>query len=122
MQKLASDDESLIHAAVDELYRRGFQTKHFRLAELLVDPDAEVRAQLVQSLPQMPGIDSRPWLLWLSRDQDPTVRKAAVAVIATSPDATLQQRIRDLEREETDEEVLQALRQILSSRQANSLR
>lgn len=122
MQKLASDDEPLIHAAVDELYRRGFQTKHFRLAELLVDPDPGVRLRLVESLPQIPGIDSRPWLLWLSRDQDPAVRKAAVAVIATSSDTTLQKRIRELEREETDEEVLQAVRQILNSRQTNSIR
>lgn len=122
MHKLAGSDESIVRDAVDELYRRGFQTKHFRLAELLVDPDPSVRLQLIQSLPQMSGIDSRPWLLWLSRDRDPAVRKAAVSVIATSSDTTLQKRVRELEREETDEEVLQTVRQILNSRQANSIR
>lgn len=122
MRQLAGSDDAIVREAVDELYNRGFQTKHFRLAELLVDPDTGVRLQLVQSLPQMAGIDSRPWLLWLSRDQDPAVRKAAVAVIATSSDPALQKRVRELEQEETDEEVLQTVRQILSSRQLNSRR
>jgi hypothetical protein len=122
MQKLSGDDERLAREAVDELYRRGFQTKHFRLAERLVDPDAGVRLQLVQDLPQISGIDSRPWLLWLSRDRNPAVRKAAVSVIATSSDATLQKRVRELEREEMDEDVLQAVRQILNSGQTNSIR
>ncbi|MDA1050282.1 MAG: HEAT repeat domain-containing protein [Planctomycetota bacterium] len=122
MRTLAGDDERLVREAVDELYRRGFQTKHFRLAELLVDPDSNVRLQLVQSLPQMSGIDSRPWLLWLSRDQDPEVCKAAVAVIATSADPSLQQRVRELEREETDDDVLQVVRQILNNRRTGTIR
>ncbi|MEO8498965.1 MAG: HEAT repeat domain-containing protein [Planctomycetota bacterium] len=122
MQKLAGADELLARDAVDELYRRGFQTKHFRLAELLVDPDPNVRLQLVQSLPQMSGIDSRPWLLWLSRDEAPAVRKAAVAVIATSADPALQQRLRELESEETDDAVLRVVRQVLHTGQTTTLR
>lgn len=122
MRKLASNDDSLTRQAVDELYRRGFKTKHFRLAELLVDPDPNVRLRLIQSLPQISGIDSRPWLLWLSRDQDPAVRKAAVTVIATSADPALQKRVSELEREETDDEVLRVVRRILDARQANTIR
>jgi len=121
MRKLTADD-SLAREAVDELNRRGFQSKHFQLAELLVNPDPDVRLRLVQSLPQMSGIDSRRWLLWLSRDQDPAVRKAAIAVIATSADPALQERVRELEREETDDEVLRVVRQILNRRQTNTLR
>ncbi|HUG68585.1 MAG TPA: HEAT repeat domain-containing protein [Pirellulaceae bacterium] len=122
IQKLAGDDERLTREAADELYRRGFQTKHFRLAEGLIDPDAGVRLQFVKNLPQMSGIDSRPWLLWLSRDRDPSVRKAAIAALATSADPALRKHVSELEREETDEDVLQAVRQILSSRRANSIR
>ncbi len=122
MRKLVSRDESLAREAVDELYRRGFQTKHFRLAELLVDPDPNVRLQLIQRLPQVSGIDSRPWLLWLSRDQDPVVRKAAVTVIATSSDPALQQRVSELANEETDDEVLRAVRQILNTRPTTTIR
>ncbi|MBC8354855.1 MAG: HEAT repeat domain-containing protein [Planctomycetes bacterium] len=122
MHKLTGDDETLAREAVDELYRRGFKTKHFRLAELLVDPDPNIRLQLVQSLPQLSGIDSRPWLLWLSRDQDPIVRKAAVTVIATSADPALQERVRELGREETDDEVLKVVRQILDGRQSGARR
>jgi len=88
----------------------------------LIDPDANVRLQLIQSLPQMSGIDSRPWMLWLSRDQDPQVRKAAVAVIATSADPALLQRVRELEREETDDEVLRVVRQISNPGQKNTIR
>lgn len=122
IQRLAGDEERRTREATDELYRRGFQTKHFRLAESLIDPDAGVRLQLVENLPQFSGIDSRPWLLWLSRDRDPAVRKAAIAALATSADPALQKHVSELEREETDEDVLQALRQILSSRRANSIR
>ena len=122
MRMLAGDDESLAREAVDELYRREFQTKHLRLARLLVDPEPKVRLALVRSLPQMSGIDSRPWLLWLSHDPEPEVRKAAVAVIATSSDSALLQRVRELEREETDDEVLRVVRQILNTRPTNAIR
>jgi hypothetical protein len=123
MQQLAVvEDRSLARETIDELYRRGFQTKHLRLAELLADPDPNVRLELVHSLPQMSGIDSRPWLLWLSRDESPAVRKAAIAVIATSSDAALLQRVRELEREETDDEVLRVVRQILVTRPTTTLR
>ena len=122
MRKLVGDNESLVREAVDELYRRGFQPKHFRLAELLVDPNTQVRLQFVRNVPQMPGVDSRPWLLWLSHDQDPTVRKAAVIVLATSTDPALQQRVRELERDETDDEVLEVVRQILNRQRTNAIR
>jgi hypothetical protein len=122
MRNLASADEAVAREAMDELYRRGFQTKHVRLAELLVDPDPNVRIQMVQSVPQMSGVDSRPWLLWLSRDPDPAVRKAAIAVIATSTEPAFRHRVRELEREETDVEVLRMVRQINNSQPTTAIR
>ncbi len=98
-------------AAADELARRGFTTLHIELAKQLVDPDPQVRKQLAVTLPRIAGIDARPWLVWLSRDEDSRVRKAAVAVMATSSDATLQARLREIEREEPDPEVLRVVRQ-----------
>jgi hypothetical protein len=113
IRRLVDDEKSVVRLAREELTHRGFQQVHLRLAERLVDPDAEVRLQLVRSLPELAGIDSRPWLVWLSGDPAPQVRKAAIAVIGTSSDPTLRERLREIEREEADDEILRLVRRIL---------
>lgn len=114
MQLLASADPDLAHRASDELSRRGFRPHHLQLAERLFDPDAEVRRQLVDRLPQLPAIDSRPWLIWLSSDADAEVRKAAIGFIATANDPALLDHLRKLEKTETNDAVLQLIRSALA--------
>jgi len=110
----------LVEAAVDvanaELARRGFSEVQRRVARQIVDPDPQVRLTLAQSLPNVAGLDPRAWLLWLSRDDDANVRRATIAILATSPDPAVKDRLRELEREETDPGVLRLVQQALSDR------
>jgi hypothetical protein len=113
MERLASNDPRVVQAATAELQRRGFQSPELKLARQLVDPDPEVRLELVDALPQMPGIDARRWLLWLCRDRDPLVRKAAVTVVGTTNDPSIRGALLELERVESDPGVLQLVRSVL---------
>ena len=72
--------------------------------------------ELAKVLPSIAVSDPRPWLLWLSHDTDPRVRKATVAILATNPDPILQDRLRELELKETDESVLRVVKQALEQR------
>ena len=113
MQQLNAEDVATASAAMTELRRRGFKERDFELAAQLFDPDPRVREWLAESLPELSGVDARPWLLWLSRDPHPTVRRAAIAVIATSADPELRNRLREIEREDSDPEIVQQVQRML---------
>jgi hypothetical protein len=113
MERLQAEDPRIVQAATTELQRRGFQSRDVELARRLVDPDSQVRLELVDALPQVPGIDTRRWLLWLCRDRDPLVRKAAVTVVATANDPSIRDALQELEKVESDPGVLRLVRSVL---------
>jgi hypothetical protein len=115
IRRLDSSTPELPNAVTDELRRRGYTELDLRIAERLVDPDARIRLQLVQWLPQAPGIDAGRWLLWLARDDEPQVRKAAITVLATASDPSLRRQLERIAQEEQDPAVLQTVRSFLES-------
>jgi hypothetical protein len=98
--------------AFAELQRRGYNAQHLELARLVVHPDRAQRLAMIDVLLQLASVDPRPWLIWLTRDEDPAVRKAAIAVIATSNDPQLRAQLQQVERDETDPEILRFVRRI----------
>ncbi len=72
-----------------ELSRRGFGRLPAELVERLISPDDATRCALVGQLLAQPGVDARPWLVLLSKDESADVRLAAVSVMATSRDPQL---------------------------------
>lgn len=93
MRHLHNTDGALVAAAVQELSRRGYRGVHLALARGLTHPDPHERRKLAESLPQMKGIDARPWLQHLAADSDPDVCRAAAAILQTSgSSATAQKR------------------------------
>ena len=98
------------------LSERGFSPVEIRIARQIVDPDPAVRLELVKRLPNIAADDPRLWLLWLSHDMDPDVRRATVAILATSPDPVLHNRLRELELEETDASVMRVVKLALEHR------
>jgi hypothetical protein len=100
MRRLHTADEA---AAERELMRRGYTAIRLKVARQLTNPDPQVRRELAELLPQMSGLDARPWLLWLSEDADPGVRRAAAAILATSTDPKLLARLRALKAAEREE-------------------
>jgi hypothetical protein len=85
-----------VAAAAAELDDRGLSGQHLELARDLTDPDPAVRRRLVDRLPDTPGLVARPWLLWLSHDDDADVRLAALTFLATSSDPRLLDYVRQL--------------------------
>ena len=104
-----NNDSQIAAAAERELRRRGFQSIHLQLAAHLIDPDPAKRRELAESLPRIANVDARPWLLWLSGDEDPRVRLTAVTIMATSGDRELHKRLREIDAGETDSDVRRQL-------------
>jgi hypothetical protein len=82
-------------AAAAELHRRGFSLREIELGKQLTSPDAAERAKHLATLPSA-GIAVKPWLLYLSGDPDAEVRRAAVAIMATSNDPELRAKLREM--------------------------
>ncbi|MFV2070650.1 MAG: HEAT repeat domain-containing protein [Pirellulales bacterium] len=76
-----------------ELTNRGFAARQIEVARRLADPDPAVRRRLVEQIVRLAGIDPRRWLLWLSEDEQPDVRLAALTLMATSTDPRLLHRV-----------------------------
>lgn len=92
-------------SADQELRRRGFTPQEIELGRHLCSPDAEERQYFASRLPTLGGIDARPWLLYLSRDEDDEVRLTVAAILATSGDPELQARVRAMSIDDHDERV-----------------
>jgi hypothetical protein len=113
MQTLHAQDETLQSAAEQELRRRGYKTIHVELSRRLTDPSPDVRRQLAERLPGIPGIDALPWLRDLARDPDANVRVTALTILATSSDPVIKKWVREAVRRETDDRVTRRLEQVL---------
>ncbi|MCE9606528.1 MAG: HEAT repeat domain-containing protein [Planctomycetia bacterium] len=91
-------------AAAAELHRRGFSLREIEIGKHLTSSDPGERTRYTEMLPSA-GIAVKPWLLYLSGDPDADVRRAAVAIMATSNDPELRAKLRDLAITDADEAV-----------------
>ncbi len=98
-------DAAAERAARSELTARGFGQLEIELARRLTDDDPEVRRQLAEWLPRLPGVDARPWLMWLSEDTSPRVRMLAATLMSTSSDPALLERVTEMYRGDPDADV-----------------
>jgi len=103
MRRLHVSDPQVVQAARVELGRRGIKGSLVDLARRATDPDPTVRRQLAESLPSLPGIDARPWLVELSYDENAQVRATAVTLMATSGDLELVHRLEQISRDDPDD-------------------
>lgn len=104
IHQLRSTGPALTEAVEAQLRERGFGDLELSMARQLCDADPAVRRQLAESLSRRntpPG----PWLLWLSYDPEPMVRRLVVSLMATTQDPRLHRRLRELQSLETDESV-----------------
>jgi len=81
MRLLHHGDYGVRYTAERELDRRGYAQEHLPLAKMLIHPDARERRKLAEQLPRLTNVDPRPWLLQLSEDSDPEVRRAAEGIL-----------------------------------------
>jgi len=120
MFALRAHEPSRRRRAEEELRALGFEALQLELALQLTDPNPTVRRELAESLPAMPGIDARTWLVWLSRDQNADVRLTAMSVMATTGDLNLMRRIEQMARRDVDPRVQRQGEQLLKVLQADS--
>lgn len=120
---LPSQQPRVAQAAALALRSRGFSDDHLALAsELATSPPME-RIRLLHSIATRTDLEPRQWLLWMAEDGEPEVKQQAVALLSSmSQDLDMQSKLRRLLAQETDENVAQAMRQVLFARNPNSLR
>lgn len=104
-QLLHSPDPAVSQAARLELERRGHAPLEIYLMDGLTDADPAKRSRGAASLPSMAGMDARPWLLWLSRDEDADVRMTALTLMATSGESKMLRRIKEMAQSDADARV-----------------
>jgi hypothetical protein len=113
ISRLRGNSAEQVAQARSMLEGRGFQEREIELALKLVHPDPNVRRALVDDLATVSGIDPRVWLVWLSQDEHPDVRLAALTRMATSRDPQLLERVVEAARLDRDPRIT-ALGQKLS--------
>lgn len=103
-QLLHSPDSAMAASAREELVRRGFTAAQIELARRLTDSDFSVRSRTAASLPSA-DIDARPWLIFLSRDENPEVRLVALTLMATSGEAQMLRRVHEMAADDPDDRI-----------------
>ncbi|GEM_PF-2297821 len=102
MQQLRNSDTTVANRSEEELRRRGFTSEYLSIAYRLTSDDPVQRFDLVQELVQSSKVEPLPFLKWLSDDQHPEVRAAALEQLRllTDPQAVrfVQQRDRNANR------------------------
>lgn len=88
MKALQSSDRFIAASAAKELKKKGYRDVHINAAQRLFDADPLERRRLVDELPSIRGIDPRPWLEQLARDENEAVRNAAEATLQTAKRST----------------------------------
>lgn len=116
MRNLRSGDPKAVAVARAALVQRGFSEVQLELALRLFDPDPGVRKQLVQLLPEMRSLDATPWLLQLCRDQNADVRRSAFALMATTTDPWLIDRLLQIARQDSDSSIQRQAERLASRR------
>lgn len=97
-----SSTGSAAAAAEAELTRRGFTHRQIEVGKHLTSTDAEERRRWAEALPGLRGIDTKQWLLILSRDESAEVRRAAVILMATSQDPQMLARVEEVARDDPE--------------------
>jgi hypothetical protein len=117
MRRLRSDVESARTPARRELLRRGFSDVDLELARQLFSPDAAVRKQLALAVPRLASVNAAQWLMWLAADPLPEVRRTALTTLATTGDPSLLDRIEELARKDSDQQIQALADQIAKQRE-----
>ncbi len=122
MRLLHNSDARLSEGAEAELIHRQFSDVEVELGRRLTDADPVVRRKLVDTLPRIPGLNPKPWLLWLSEDSAAEVRRSALTLMATSSDRDLLRRVEDVARRDPDPRIAELADRLLERRRAATRR
>lgn len=95
-------------AAEQVLLGRGLTPEQVGLGKMIVHPDPAMRASAIELIGQHADIDPVVWLVYLSRDQDATVRTRAVQALAGRDSADARARLTEMANSDPSPAVRQA--------------
>ena len=113
---LASSDQEQRRQAELELIRRGLDSHQIALARSLSLGSVENRLETVERISHDATIDPRPWLIWLLDDEYREVKLRAINILATIPDASIKEMLRERISTESDPTVAARIRRVLELR------
>jgi hypothetical protein len=111
---LHSSDPLVTQAAMNELKRRRFSARDIDVGRHLTNPDATQRRRWAEALPGLAGIDAKPWLMWLSHDENPEVRLTVITLMATTSDPQMLKRVAQVAHADSDSRVQKQASRILA--------
>lgn len=114
---LPSQQPRVAQAAALALRSRGFPDDRLALASQLATAPPLERIRILQSIATDPSVEPRPWLLWMAEIGEVEVKQQAIGLLSSmAQDLNMQQDLRRLLAQESDESVAQAIRQVLMAR------
>jgi len=114
MKRLHDSDPLQVRAAWKALRRRGFRVVDLGIAEEVTHTNPKKRLAAVSEVSRLAPQISRRFLMILSQDSDVRVRREAVALMATSQDIHLKDRLRQMQTTESDRRIRNLIRKGLS--------
>ncbi|GAB6164986.1 hypothetical protein JCM19992_09860 [Thermostilla marina] len=117
MERLSYEDAATSRLAEEQLRARGFRPVEIEIARQMYHPSPQVRKALVRKLvAPPPGIDATTVLQELAQDSDPTVRREALVLLATSQDPRLVRFVVQTARGDSDPDVRRIAEQLGETR------
>lgn len=114
---LPSQQPRVAQAAALALRSKGFPDDRLALASQLATAPPLERIRILQSIATDPSVEPRPWLLWMAEIGEVEVKQQAIGLLSSmAQDLNMQQDLRRLLAQESDESVAKAIRQVLMAR------
>ena len=118
---LPSRQPRVAQAAALALRSKGFPDDRLELASQLATSPPLERIRILQSIATNPNVEPRPWLLWMAEIGEVEVKQQAIGLLSSmAQDLSMQQDLRRLLAQESDESVAGAIRQVLVARRTSS--
>ena len=95
-----------------ELTRRKITPRQIEIGLGLTSPNVDERRRWLDQLPRMSGIDPKPWLLWLTRDDSAEIRLAALQIMSTASEPAFQRRAGEMALGDSDGQVREVAQRI----------
>ncbi|WP_233215497.1 hypothetical protein [Rhodopirellula bahusiensis] len=116
LRHLGNPDASLAEQARAELTERGFTKVQLEFGTAIAIAEPRDRITLIDSMLKSGGLNAWPWLSMMLDDSDRHVRLHVLSILAPSKNRTVQQRLHERLKVESDLHVATKIRKVLELR------
>lgn len=108
LPRLWDTSPRVAQATEQALLARGLSAEHIGLGRMVVHPQVRMRVSAVDSILKRPELDPVVWLLFLSHDDEASVRARAVEALASHDEPRVRERLGEMASADPSVEVRQA--------------